>query len=159
VVDAHTFTKQAEKFQKTSACKIADENCFLEQERSADGKCVQRGTIITSEVYRGTLNKRDRPVQIKKCTVQVARASGHGVCLEFYADIQCTHIVVLLHVSIQLLPLDHCWNISTRSCLTTFLTALVSFRVSTTYLPTRITGSEYRDPTVMRGCWKVSKRG
>jgi hypothetical protein len=36
-MDAHTFTQQAENFKQTlSVCQKAD-NCFLGQERSADG--------------------------------------------------------------------------------------------------------------------------
>jgi hypothetical protein len=35
-VDAHTFTKQAEKFKQTLSAKRAHGNCFLGKERSAD---------------------------------------------------------------------------------------------------------------------------
>jgi hypothetical protein len=36
-VDAHTFTKQIENALTNADCRKADGNCFLEQERSADG--------------------------------------------------------------------------------------------------------------------------
>jgi hypothetical protein len=36
-VDARTFTKQAEKVQTNIVCQKADGNCFLGQDRSADG--------------------------------------------------------------------------------------------------------------------------
>jgi hypothetical protein len=38
-VDEHTFTKQDEKCKQTlkNVCQKADGNCFLGQERSADG--------------------------------------------------------------------------------------------------------------------------
>jgi hypothetical protein len=35
-VDAHIFTKQAEKFKQMSACQKADGNCFLEEDNSID---------------------------------------------------------------------------------------------------------------------------
>jgi curli biogenesis system outer membrane secretion channel CsgG len=49
-VDAHTFTKQAEKLKQTlSARKLIDGNCFLGQERSADdGIHATRGHNVTS---------------------------------------------------------------------------------------------------------------
>jgi hypothetical protein len=33
----HTHSNKLNKFKQTSACKKADGNCFLVQERSADG--------------------------------------------------------------------------------------------------------------------------
>jgi hypothetical protein len=36
-VDAHTFTKQAEKLYTNVVCLKADDNCFLGEERSAEG--------------------------------------------------------------------------------------------------------------------------
>jgi hypothetical protein len=36
-VDVHTFNKQAKKVYINLVCQKADGNCFLEQERSADG--------------------------------------------------------------------------------------------------------------------------
>jgi hypothetical protein len=55
-------------------------------------------------------------------------------------------------VCIRLLTLEHCWRISTGSCL-------ILFWVSTTCLPTWRTGWDHSDSTIMRSWWKVSKRG
>jgi hypothetical protein len=41
-----------------------------------------------------------------------------------------------VHICIQLLTLQHRWSISTGSCLTTLLTALISLKMTTTCLPT-----------------------
>jgi hypothetical protein len=47
-VDAHTFTTQAEKVQTNVVCQKVDDNCFLEQERSADGGIHATRDNITS---------------------------------------------------------------------------------------------------------------
>jgi hypothetical protein len=41
-----------------------------------------------------------------------------------------------MRVRIQLLALEHSWNISTVSCLIALLTPLISLRATTTCLPT-----------------------
>jgi hypothetical protein len=57
-VDEHTFTIQAEKFQQMSACQKADGNCFLGQERSADGGIhAARDHSSIREVYCETLKE------------------------------------------------------------------------------------------------------
>jgi hypothetical protein len=63
-VEAHTFTKQAEKLkQMLSACQKADGKCFLEQDRKGVVmvEFMQQGTTIMSEVYCETLKKLHRP--------------------------------------------------------------------------------------------------
>jgi hypothetical protein len=51
-VDAHTFTKQAEKFKQTSACQKADGYSFLGQDRKGVlmVEFMQQETTVTSEV-------------------------------------------------------------------------------------------------------------
>jgi hypothetical protein len=44
-------------------------------------------------------------------------------------------MIMSVPILVQLVALQHCWSISTGSCLTTLLTALISLRV-TTVLPT-----------------------
>jgi hypothetical protein len=58
-----------------------------------------------------------------------------------------------------LLTLEHCWNISTGSCLITLLWALISLRTAATCLPTWRTGCDHSPSTIMRSWWKVSKSG
>jgi hypothetical protein len=70
---------------------------------------------ITSEVYCETLKELRRAIQNKRPGM-------------------LTSGVVLLHI--QLLALEHCSSISTRSCLTTLLTALISLQATTTCLHT-----------------------
>jgi hypothetical protein len=45
------------------------------------------------------------------------------------------HEMLAMRVRIQLLALEHCRSISTRSCLTTLLIALILLYVTTTCLP------------------------
>jgi hypothetical protein len=68
---------------------------------------------------------------------------------------------VVLHdrFCIQLLALKHCWSISTGSCLTTLLTALISIQTTTTCLPTWRTGCNHSTSAIMRSWWKVLKHG
>jgi transposase len=65
----HTHSpNKAKKFKQTlSACQKAEGNCFLGQERSADGGVHARGTTLTSEVYCKTLKKLCRAIQKKRC--------------------------------------------------------------------------------------------
>jgi hypothetical protein len=51
--------------------------------------------------------------------------------------------------------LNHCWSISTRSCLTNLLTALISLRATTTCLPTWRTGWDHSPSTIMRSWERV----
>jgi hypothetical protein len=62
-----------------------------------------------------------------------------------------------MRVCIQLLALEHYWSISTGSCLTILLTALISLRATTACLPTWETGCNHSFSTIM-SWWKVSKR-
>jgi hypothetical protein len=55
-----------------------------------------------------------------------------------------------MHIPIQQLALEHCWSISTGSCLTTLLTAVISLQVTTACFPTWRTGWDYRSSTKMR---------
>jgi hypothetical protein len=65
-----------------------------------------------------------------------------------------------MFVHIQLLALEHCWNISTGSCLTTHLTALISLGATIASLHTWRTGWDHSTSTVMSSWWKVlPKRG
>jgi hypothetical protein len=112
----HTHSPNKPKmFKQTSARKLIDGNCFLRQERSADGGIMQQQTTIMSEVYCETL---------KKNCIGPLRTKG----------VECSSMIV--RVCIQLLTLEYCRSISTGSCLTIFLTALISLQVTTTCLPT-----------------------
>jgi histone-lysine N-methyltransferase SETMAR len=62
-VDAHTFTKQADKLETNAICQKAVGTCFLEQKRVLMVSFVQQGTIITPEVYYETLKNLRRAIQ------------------------------------------------------------------------------------------------
>jgi hypothetical protein len=66
---------------------------------------------------------------------------------------------MLTHVHTQLLALKHCWSISTCSCLTTLLTAMILFRTTTTCLSTWRASQYHSTSTIMRSWWKVLKCG
>jgi hypothetical protein len=66
---------------------------------------------------------------------------------------------VTMRDCIQQLGLKHCWSISTGSCLTTLLTALILLRGTTTCLPIWRTGWDHSTSTIIRRWWKVSKHG
>jgi hypothetical protein len=61
-VNAHTFTKQAEKFETNAICQKADGDCFLGQERSADGGI--HATRIHND-FRSVLRNIKRTIQNK----------------------------------------------------------------------------------------------
>jgi hypothetical protein len=70
--------------------------------------------------------------------------------------------VVLLHDNahpLKVLTLEHCWSISTRSCLITLLTTLISLWATITCFPTWRTGCDHNTSTIMRSWWKGSKHG
>jgi hypothetical protein len=65
-----------------------------------------------------------------------------------------------MRARIHLLVLQqHCWSISTGSCLTTILSALISFRATTTCLPIWRTGCDHSSSAKMMTFRKVTKRG
>jgi hypothetical protein len=67
-VDAQTFIKQAKKVQTNVVCQKADDNCFLGQERSADGEIhsTRNHNNITS-VLRNIKKKLCGAIQNKRC--------------------------------------------------------------------------------------------
>jgi hypothetical protein len=111
-----------------------------------------------------------------KCTVKVSDAQTFTKQAETFkqslsslrkADVNCflgresSADVVPLHDNTRshtAAPLEHCWSISTGSCLTTLLTALILLRATTTCFPTYRTGWDDRASTIM-SWWKVLKRG
>jgi hypothetical protein len=73
-VDANIFTKQADKFKQTwSTCQKVDGNCFLGQEKSADGR-----------VHATRDNNDVRNVLRTTNYVEPFRTNGRN------ADIQCS---------------------------------------------------------------------
>jgi hypothetical protein len=102
-------------------CQKADDSCFLGQERNADGGIHATRTTIMSEVCETGEKKLYRAIQNK----------WHGM-------LTSSLLVVLLHDNahhMQLLALDaleHCGSISNGSCLTAFLTSLISLRATAT---------------------------
>jgi hypothetical protein len=62
-MDAYTCTKQAEKGLTNVVCQKADGNCFLRQERSADGGINATRDTITLEVHCETFKKTRRVTQ------------------------------------------------------------------------------------------------
>jgi hypothetical protein len=64
-----------------------------------------------------------------------------------------------MRVSIQLFKLQHCWSISTGSCLTTLLTDLISICATTLCLTTLKTGCDHSASAIMICWWKMPKRG
>jgi hypothetical protein len=102
----------------------------------------QQGTTITSEVYREILKKLRRTIQ---------NTSREMV----------TFSVVLIHANARphTAACPRALRISTTSWLTTFLTALISFRATITCLPTWRTGWDHSTWAIMRSWRKGSKRG
>jgi hypothetical protein len=83
-VDAHTFTKQAEKVS-TNVCQKADGNCFLGQERRADGGIHEIGDYNISSVLKSTK---------KSCMGPAIRNKRHGMLtygVVFLHDNMCPH--------------------------------------------------------------------
>jgi hypothetical protein len=109
----------------------------LGQERDADGGFMQHGTTVTSEVY---------------CVGPTFRNKRRGMLT--YGVVSS----MTMRVRMQLLALEHCWGISTRSCFTTLLTALISLHAATTYLPTWRSGWDH-GASAIRSWWNLSKRG
>jgi hypothetical protein len=107
----HTHSPiKPKKFLTNVACQKAGPKCFLGQERSADG-----GIYTT----RGRHNFRSVLHNTKKQRMAIQKKS-RGML---------TYSVVLLHDNARshtALALQHCWSISTGSCLTTLLSALIS---------------------------------
>jgi hypothetical protein len=68
-------------------------------------------------------------------------------------------VMLLYDTARLLLTLGHCWSISTGSCLTTLLTALISLWATNTSLPTWRTWWNHSNSTIMKTWWKVSKWG
>jgi hypothetical protein len=91
----HTFTRQPEKVQTNVICQKADGNCFLRQERSTDGGIHATGDHSNVRSVLQNAEKLCRAIQNQR------------------------------FIHIQLPTLEHCWNISTGSCLTTLLTTLI----------------------------------
>jgi hypothetical protein len=64
-------------------------------------------------------------------------------------------MTIHVRIRVQLLALGYFWSISSGSCLTTLLTALISLRATTTWR----TRWDHSASTIMRSWWKVPKRG
>jgi hypothetical protein len=105
----HTFTKIAKKFKQTSATKLMATG-FWDRKRVLMVEFMEQGTTIMSEVYCKTLKKR------KLCEM-------------------LTFSVVLFHDN-EHQHTSTAARISTGTCLTTLLTALISLRATMTCLPT-----------------------
>jgi hypothetical protein len=103
---------------------------------------MQQGTTITSQVCCGTLEKLCRVIQNKRRGMLTS-----GVVLPH----DNAHSHTAAHT-------EHCWSISTGSCLTTLFTALISLWATTTCSPTWRTGCNHSAST-MRCWWKVRKSG
>jgi hypothetical protein len=117
-----------------SACHKTDSNCFLGQEISADGGIhATRGHNKDISVLQNTN---------ESCIVPFRT---HGM--------ECWHTVLLYDNAHQHMSTAACtqelWSISTGSCLTILLRALISLRATTTCLPPRRTGLNHRYSTLM----------
>jgi hypothetical protein len=119
-VDTHIDQTSKEKFKQTLCGRQkADDSSSLGQERSADGGIRAKGTTIKSEA----------DLETEKT------AQGLSKQKVWNDDIGCTRSAPPpLRARIQLLTLEYCYRISTGSCLTTFLTDLISLRVQITAL-------------------------
>jgi hypothetical protein len=94
------------KFKHTSACQKAEGNCFLGQKRSADGGIHPKRDH--NNIRSALRNTKELPIAIQN--------KSRGML---------TSCVVLLHDYVlphKLLAHEHCWRISTGSCLTILLT-------------------------------------
>jgi hypothetical protein len=142
----HTHSpNKPNKFKQTlSACRKADGNSFLGQERSSDGRIhVKRDHNVTSVLWN------------TKTFIGPFRTKG----VEYWHPVQCFSITMAVHIWVQLLAHDHCYSISIWSSLTIVLTTLTSLRATSTCLPTWRTGWGHSASTETRSFWKVSKRG
>jgi hypothetical protein len=140
----HQTNRKGLNKRSLPARKLMVCNCFLRQERSADGGI--HATRDHNNVRRVLRNTN------KKC-LGPFRTKG----FERWHIVWCFSMT--MSVNIRLLALEHCWNFSTGSCLTTLLTALISLRATTICLPNWRFGGDQRTSAVMRSWWKVSKCG
>jgi hypothetical protein len=124
-VDAQMFTKIAEKFKRTLSARKLMATVFWDREEVLMIEFMQQETTITKCIE-------------KKIVGLVIQKKRHGML---------TFGVMLLRI--QLLALEHCWSISTWSCLSTLLTALLSLQATTTCLPTRRTGWDHGASEIM----------
>jgi hypothetical protein len=56
-VDAHTFTKQAEKVQTNAVCQKADATVFWDRKGVLMVEFIHQRATVTSEVYYETLKQ------------------------------------------------------------------------------------------------------
>jgi hypothetical protein len=130
----HSPNKSKNLKQMLSTCQKPDAKCFLGQEMSADGGIHATKDHIISVLQ--TLQNCVWPFRIK------------GI---LWSSIP-------MRVNIQLLTLEHCWSISTGSCLTTLLIALILPHATAACLPTWRTGWGHSASTIMRSWQTVSKQ-
>jgi hypothetical protein len=96
----HSPNKPKRFKQPLSVHQKADCNCFLGQEKSADG---------------GIHAKRDNN------NIRIALRNTKRNCVRPLGTKGVEYSSMTILVPIQLLALEHCWSISTGSCLTTIL--------------------------------------
>jgi hypothetical protein len=108
----HTHSpNKPRKFKQTLSSKKLMATVFWGRKGVLMVEFMQHETTLTSEVYCKKRKKLGRIIQNK----------GRGMLIS-----------MTMRIHIQLLALKHCWRISTGSCLTTRLTALISLQATTT---------------------------
>jgi hypothetical protein len=98
------------------------------------------------------MTSRCRPIQPTDTrTPEAARGRLPEACVTSvgcsWHPVSCSSMT--MRVRIQLLAHEQCWSISTGSCLTNLLTALISRRATTTCLPTWGSVWDHNASTVM----------
>jgi hypothetical protein len=102
----HTHSpNKLKKFKQTSARKLVAA-LFWGRKGVKMVEFMQQRTTILSEMYCKTSKKLHRALQNRLLTSNVV-------------------LLMAMRVRMQQLVLKHCWSISTWSCLTTFLTAVI----------------------------------
>jgi hypothetical protein len=138
---AHSPNKP-NKFNQTSACQKLMAAVFWDRKEAPMVVFMQRGTTITLDLHCRKLKEWCRAIRNKRRTMLTS------------------DVVLLRDIARRrtVLPLEHCCSISSGSCLTTLLTALISLRATTSCLPTWRTW-DHSSLAITGSWWKVSKRG
>jgi hypothetical protein len=134
------------KFKRMlSACQKADGNCFLGQERIADGGIhATRDHINVRGVLRNTNKNCVGPFRKKARNMDIRCSAPPWQWVS-------AHLCIFSHSSTAgAFQLGVVWPV---------FTALISLQATTTYLPTWSTGWDHSVSTAMKSWWKESKCG
>jgi hypothetical protein len=102
----HTQQNKPKNFKPTLSARKLMAAVFCDRKGMIMVEFMQQGTTIMSQVYCKIAKKKKTPTCLGPF-----RTKG----------VECSFMTMCVHV--QLLTLEHCWSISSGSCLTTLLTS------------------------------------